>query len=95
MNLVHFEYEAEQDLMDIGLYVARNSPQAALRLVNSIEAQCHFLATSPFIGRSREELAPELRSFPVGNYIIFYRPVEDGMEIVRVVNAARDMESLF
>jgi len=29
------------------------------------------------------------------NYLIFYRPVEGGIEILRVVHGARDLENLF
>ena len=47
------------------------------------------------MGRSREELVPKLRSFPVGNYVIFYQPISDGVEIVRVLHGSRDIESLF
>ena len=47
------------------------------------------------MGRARPELAADLRSFPVGNYIIFYRPIEDGVEIVRVLSGARDIDALF
>ena len=52
------------------------------------------LAENPRIGRSREELAPELRSFPFQDYVIFYRPIDNGVEIVRVLRGSRDIESL-
>ncbi len=47
------------------------------------------------MGRSRAELAPDLRSFPVGNYMIFYHTLVDGIEIVRIISAARDVDALF
>jgi toxin ParE1/3/4 len=40
-------------------------------------------------------LSPRLRSFPVKNYVIFYRPLEDGIEIVRVLHGAQDLPPLF
>jgi toxin ParE1/3/4 len=46
------------------------------------------------MGRSRLELAPDLRSFPVGQYVIFYLPLPKGVEIVRVLHGARDIESI-
>ena len=49
----------------------------------------------PEIGRPREDLAARLRSFPVGSYIIFYRPMEYGVEIARVLHGARDLPPLF
>ena len=49
----------------------------------------------PYVGRHREELSPRLRSLPVGNYVIFYRPMEDGIEVARVLHGARDLPPLF
>jgi len=34
-----------------------------------------------------------LRSFPVGSYIIFYVPVPDGIEIVRVMHGRQDIDA--
>jgi toxin ParE1/3/4 len=36
-------------------------------------------------------LALKLRSFPVGNYVVFYVPVSDGIEVVRVMNGRQDI----
>lgn len=47
------------------------------------------------MGRLRDELTEGLRSFPVGRYVIFYRIVQDGVEIVRVLHGARDLDSIF
>jgi len=76
---------AELDLLDIWLYVAEYSVEAAEGLL--------VLADSPLAGRSRDELAPGLRSFPTGSYLIFYRVIPDGVEIVRVLHGSRDIPS--
>jgi toxin ParE1/3/4 len=47
------------------------------------------------MGVSREELEATLRSQPVGNYLIFYLPLEDGVDIIRVLHGSRDMARLF
>jgi len=47
------------------------------------------------MGRLRDELADGLRSFPVGRYVIFYRPIPKGIEIVRVLHGARDLDAIF
>jgi toxin ParE1/3/4 len=52
-----------------------------------------MLAETPFAGRDRSELRAELRSFPVGNYLIFYVPTPDGVEVVRVMHGRQDMGS--
>jgi toxin ParE1/3/4 len=47
------------------------------------------------MGQQRPELAANLRSYSVGNYVIFYRPVQKGIEIARVIHAARDIGAQF
>jgi toxin ParE1/3/4 len=47
------------------------------------------------MGTNRAELKMDIRSHPVGNYLIFYFPLEDGIEIVRVLHRSRDIESLW
>ena len=41
------------------------------------------------MGISREELMPALRSLAVGNYLIFYLPIEDSIEVVKTLLAIR------
>ncbi len=53
------------------------------------------MADFPNMGVSREELKTALRSQPVGNYLIFYFPLEDGVDIIRVLHGSRDMARLF
>ena len=47
------------------------------------------------MGRARPELAAELRSLPVGKYTIFYLPLSNGVQIVRVLHGARDIDAIF
>ena len=42
------------------------------------------------MGRARPEFQPLLRSFPCSDYIIFYRPAGGGVQIARILHAARD-----
>jgi toxin ParE1/3/4 len=86
---------AEGDLAEIWFYIAEDSPDRADQFVESLDEKFHILATQPEMGRARPELLPEVRSFPVARYIIFYRPVADGVQILRVVSGARDVDALF
>ena len=86
---------ARGDLLDIWDYVAADSLTKADRLLDTINKQCEKLARFPEMGRARDELAPSLRSFPVGKYVIFYRPIEDGIEVVRVLHGKRDLREAF
>ena len=47
------------------------------------------------MGRARHELIVDLRSFIVRNYIIFYQPMADGIEVLRVLYGARDVRRVF
>ncbi len=47
------------------------------------------LSEFPYMGRNRPEVAPNLRSFPVSSYIVLYRPVDDGVDIVHVRDSRR------
>ena len=86
---------AEVDLLDIWSYIARDSTRAADGLLDSIAAACNVLADNPAAGRLREELAPNLRSIAVGKYIVFYRPAQNGIVVIRILHGARDLPALF
>ena len=85
---------AEVDLLEIWLFIARDSPQAADRLLDRIEAQLRLLADSPLLGRARPEIAPDARVWAVGRYLILYRAQDDGIEVVRVVHGARAIDQI-
>ena len=87
---------AEADLAEIWEYIARDSPRNADRFIHRIYQTCqNTLASNPPIGRTREELSPTLRSLVVQDYVIFYRPIEDGVEVIRVIHGRRDIGELF
>jgi toxin ParE1/3/4 len=87
--------QAETDLDEIWWYIAQDNPDRADRFLDMIEDRCQALARFPNMGISREELRPMLRSLAVGNYLIFYLPIEDGIEIVRVLPGMRDIDAIF
>lgn len=86
--------QAEQDLIEIFRYISRDNPPAAEKLVRAVNSKCELLARSPMIGRARPELRSDLRSFPYEAYLILYRIIDGGVEIVRVVHAARNLDDL-
>src|SRR5450432_3799857 len=63
----------------------------AERLVAEIAETCPMLAGLPESGRLRPEFGPGLRSFPVGDYIIYYRKSKRvGIDVTRVVHGKRN-----
>jgi len=95
MNRYRVDPDARDDLDEIYVYVAEQNAPAADRLIANLIERFRLLATQPFLGQARPDLAEDLRSFVVGNYVIFYRPANDGIDVVRVIHAARDIDALF
>jgi toxin ParE1/3/4 len=86
---------ARSDLDQIWVYIAEDNLTAADDLVERVLDVYHILAENPRMGRVRRDLHPDLRSFPVGKYVVFYRRIENGIEIVRVLSGHRDIPALF
>ena len=87
--------EAEQDLLDIWLYIAEDSPVNADRFLDRLEKKALKLAEFTEIGIDRPELAPDLKSFPVDRYILYYRANTNGIELVHVLHGSRDTNRVF
>jgi toxin ParE1/3/4 len=86
---------AKSDLVEIWDYIADDSEARADTFIDRIDQKFRTLAQRPLIGRLRDELAADLRSFSVGRYVIYYRPLSNGVEIVRVLHSARDLNADF
>ena len=86
---------AQGDFDQIWDHISEGSVSAADRFLELIRTKCEMLAQHPLAGEARPELGANLRAFPVGNYIIFYRPDSDGIEVVRVLHGARDIPKQF
>jgi toxin ParE1/3/4 len=86
---------AKTDLAEIWEFIADDSDAHADAFIDLIDQKFQVLAQQPGIGRRRNELADGLRSFPVGRYVIFYFTVPGGVQIVRVLHGARDLETTF
>ena len=86
--------QARSELEAIGDHIAEDSPTNAERFIERLTARFVALGRNPRIGRARPELRSDLRSFPYGAYLILYRVIDDGVEIVRVVHAARNLDEL-
>jgi toxin ParE1/3/4 len=86
---------AADDILEIWDYIADDSLDAADRWIDRLDVQFQLLATQPLMGRARPELEQALRSFPFGRYGIFYAPLADGIDVVRVLHGARDIDALF
>ena len=88
---------AREDLKEIGRYIARESQNrsVALRFLDSIQKKLRLYATQPEMGERRPDLGHDVRHFPVGDYVVFYRPIEAGIEVLRVFHSSRDIPSVW
>jgi toxin ParE1/3/4 len=95
MSRIRITPLAEQDLVEIWYFIAQDDLAAADRLVDLLEEKYKLLADSPHMGPTRPDIAKELRYHPVGTYLLLYRVISGGIELVRVVHGARDLRHLF
>jgi toxin ParE1/3/4 len=93
---------AKRDLMDHFVFFGENaSVDVARRFLHAANVSFQVLAKMPELGAQRNFRNPRfssVRAWPVKGferYLIFYRPLTDGVEILRVIHGARDIESLF
>ena len=93
MAVIVLQPRAKADLSDIWQFMAEDSDDQADAFIDLIDQKFQLLAQQSGLGRRREELAEGLRSFPVGRYVIFYLPIPDGVQIVRLLHGARDIEA--
>jgi len=97
MPVVQRTSQAELDRVEIALRIARDNPAAADRLLETVDEnaiclpECRKWDANVLIWRQ----ICEARSLPVGDYVIFYRPVPDGIQVIRVLHGARDIPTLF
>lgn len=90
---------ARQDLVDHYLYLSRQNPQAAEQFLGEAEQRIISIADNPLacslfdiehprlIGMRHCRVSTRFR-----NYVVFYRPIADGIELIRVLHAAQDLE---
>jgi plasmid stabilization system protein ParE len=86
---------AEDDLRQIGDWIAQDYPSRAVTFVVELERACETLSDSP----NRFQLLPRhepsgIRRRPHGNYLIFYRVRESIVDVLHVLHGARDYEKI-
>lgn len=95
MAVVRRTVAARRDYAAIWDHVAEHNPAAADRLLRAFDRELALLSKFPGAGPARPEIRAGVRSFPVGEYLLFYRPVEGGIELLRVLHGKRDLRRAF
>jgi toxin ParE1/3/4 len=88
-----FSGAAREDMAQIWDFVSERNLHAADALLDRFLEVAEMLAGQPHAGRARPELRPKLRSFPIGDYVMFYEPLASSIEIVRVLHGHRDIDA--
>ena len=90
-----------EDLINLSYYIAQDDLAAADRFLDACGETFRELEEMPRLGRVREFHNATLQVirmwFVKGfkHHLIFYRITETGIEIIRVLHAARDLDSIF
>lgn len=93
--------EAEYDIDAIADYLAEQNIELGRRFYHAVRSTLQGLAESPGEGRLREFETRDLagvRSWPIAgfkNHLAFYIPTDDGVLVLRVMHAARDIDAQF
>lgn len=95
MPRVYRTPQSREDYLSIWIYIARDNGSAADNLIESFDATLVLLSHSPEMGRLRKDLPGGVWSFPVKSYLIFYRKVPDGIQLLRVIRGGRDIPNVF
>jgi toxin ParE1/3/4 len=92
---------ALQDLDEAAAYIQDQSgPERAIRFLRAADSTFAQLAGMPGIGtryEPHEPLYAGLRYVPITRhrkFLIFYRPLPDGIEVLRVLHGARDIAGI-
>ena len=98
---IHKLPQAKRDLVEAADYLAKHSGLAlSNRFLKAAEKTFTFLSGMPAIGGNWESSHPHLQGLRhwsvrgFDQYVIFYRPVQENLEIVRVLHGARDLENI-
>ena len=94
MRRIERRPRARFDLITVYNYIAdRGGDVRAERYLRRLNDTIEYLAQQPLMGKPRPEVEEGIRSFACEQHVIFYVPLEDGLDVVRVIHAAMDLES--
>lgn len=93
---VDFTYEALADLEFIEDYIERESgnSETARVFIETLVEGLQVLDAFPYAGIAREDLAPNLRQYPMKSYIALYEATDTGVIIKVITRKGRDLRRM-
>jgi len=74
----------------MGLHRQDVEPGEAETYIRQIQHGCGIIADDPRLGRPCDDIRAGYRKFKSGSHFLFYRPINDGVEIVRILHSSMD-----
>ena len=94
MKTVRQTRQAKADIIELWLRIAAADEATANRIVDDITHRIAQLEAFPEMGPARPDIAADARSLRCERWLILYRITPDAVQIVRVVDGARDLSKL-
>jgi toxin ParE1/3/4 len=90
---IEYSVQAASDVENIkDYYWDKVGPEIAIDLLERITVTLErLIQRNPKSGRSRDDLGPNIRMFPVLPYLIFYRTAHGRVYVVRILHGHRDI----
>ena len=83
---------AEEDLADIGEYIHKDNPSAAVRIIDHIHRSLSQLSSFPYMGREPNDnklVEAGYRVLVVDKYLVFYKVLDGVIEIRRIIHSSK------
>jgi toxin ParE1/3/4 len=96
MSNFSFSLKAQRDVREITHYTKGLWGKEQMhRYIDALEKQVRLIADNPAIGKSCEDILSHTRCFLFQRHIIYYRKVNDGIEILRILHVSMQPQKQF
>jgi toxin ParE1/3/4 len=100
MGKVNKRPQVIRDLIDLATYIAEDNLEVSDLFLQAAEETFKQLAKRPQMGKMTQFSNPFLAGIRqqaikgFRKYLVFYFPIDEGVEILRVIHGARDIEAI-
>jgi len=98
-RIVQFRTTAERDLSQILRFIRKDNRKAARRFARAVEKVVDLLLEFPYLGTPYDETDPDFSEIRFAivpgfkNYVLLYRPLENGIDVIRIFHGAREISA--